>query len=122
MNTIRQIAIYLDGKELSAKINKLGLSVILFNPNEVSCIICHDRQGKDAQSIVPHLPSTPTVQSLEQAYQLGANTLLFGLAPNGGKITNKLIDSMKDAINYKMQIIHGFHSCNKLATITKQHP
>ncbi len=121
MLEMNKVAIYLDD-DIGAKLNKLGISVILFASEKVLCVIAKGKAGNDVSDYVEYLPSVEIVSDVSEAKNLGATSVLYGMAPNGGRISDDIIDSIDIAISYDMQVVHGFHQSSELLERESQYP
>jgi len=116
-----RMAVYFSD-EITSKNNKMGISLLHFSPQKVTCVISTKYPGRSIKEFYPFLSDKPIVGSLDEARAMGVDTLLFGLAPQGGQVTDSLMALMHEAMAAGMQIIHGFHRSPALDAIEAKYP
>ena len=91
---------------------KTACSVIRYRGEEVVAVIDATQAGKTTQELLGVGGDIPVVSSLEGAS--GANTLLIGIAPPGGKIPTAWRRVILEAIDRGMDVLSGLHDflCN----------
>lgn len=87
---------------------KTAASVIRYRPEEVVAVLDSTNVGGDLQSLLGVGRGLPIVGSLSDA-PAGANTLLIGIAPPGGKIPQAWRAIILDAIARGMDVVSGLH-------------
>ena len=86
---------------------KTAVNLIRYKPGEVVAILDSTNQGTTSQSLFGLGGDLPVVGSLEDAP--GADTLLIGIAPAGGKLPSAMRRIVLEAIARGMNIISGLH-------------
>lgn len=86
---------------------KTASSVIRYRPDEVVAVLDSTQAGRPVQELLNVGGSIPIVSNLDEAE--GANTLLIGIAPLGGKVPESWRQIILDAIARKMDIVSGLH-------------
>ncbi len=86
---------------------KTAVSVMRYRPGEVVAVLDSGLAGKTAQQILGVGGDIPVVASVEQAP--AADTLLVGIAPQGGKLPAVMRRSVLAAIERGMTIESGLH-------------
>jgi uncharacterized NAD-dependent epimerase/dehydratase family protein len=86
---------------------KTAHCVIRYRPEEVVAVLDRSGAGKTCQQVMGIGGSIPLVASLEDAS--GANTLLIGIAPPGGRIPGAWRPVILDAIRRKLDVVSGLH-------------
>ncbi len=73
-------------------------------------------KGQDAGSIIDGIPNhIPVVDSLSEALALSAEqrempkTFIVGLAPDGGRLPQSAMKTIKEALRNKMNVVSGLH-------------
>jgi uncharacterized NAD-dependent epimerase/dehydratase family protein len=105
-----QIAILAEG--LFAKHNgKTAHGVVRYGTREVVAVIDSTQAGRTAEEVVPFcLRPVPIVASLGEAIDRGADTLLIGVAPTGGKFDESWRAILLEAIAAGLHIEAGLHT------------
>jgi uncharacterized NAD-dependent epimerase/dehydratase family protein len=85
---------------------KTACSLIRYRPEEVVAVLDSTNRGKTSQDVLG-VGAVPIVGALSEAP--GADTLLMGIAPPGGKIPDSWRPIILEAIQRKMNIVSGLH-------------
>src|SRR3954469_21738337 len=86
---------------------KTAACVIRYKPQEVLALLDPTQAGRTAGELLGVGGSTPIVATLAEAP--GANTLLIGIAPSGGKLPPAWRKILLEAIDRKMNLVSGLH-------------
>jgi uncharacterized NAD-dependent epimerase/dehydratase family protein len=86
---------------------KTAICVIRYKPEEVVAVLDRSFAGKTCREVMGVGGSIPVVGSLAEAP--GANTLLVGIAPPGGKIPPHWRPILLEAIARKLDVVSGLH-------------
>jgi len=102
----RRIVILTDGRTnpVSAK---TASCVIRYKPEEVVALLDTTQPGKTSQELLGIGGTIPVVAKLADAP--GANTLLIGIAPSGGKLPPAWRAILLEAIDRGMNLVSGLH-------------
>jgi uncharacterized NAD-dependent epimerase/dehydratase family protein len=103
-----KVAIYMQD-ELNGESGKMGFGAIRYLQNEIVAVIDSSQVGQSITQFINTKKQIPIVATLEEAKALGANTLLLGIAPVGGKIPEKWIPLIESALELGLSIINGLH-------------
>jgi uncharacterized NAD-dependent epimerase/dehydratase family protein len=105
-----RIAILAEG--LFAKHNgKTAHGVVRYGTREVVAVIDSTQAGRTAVEVVPFcLRPVPIVASLGEAIDLGADALLIGVAPTGGRFDESWRAILLEAIAAGLHIEAGLHT------------
>ncbi len=103
-----RLAIYMEDSLLS-DFGKMGYGVMRFNPGQIDCVIDSVHAGKNVNDVTPHDYPFPIVASVEEAAARGADVMLLGIAPSGGRIPDTWYAPMETALAHGMSIINGLH-------------
>ncbi|MEH6457781.1 MAG: DUF1611 domain-containing protein [Cocleimonas sp.] len=96
-------------KTLDPDYGKMGFGVMRFSQNPVVCIIDTEHAGKKV-SDVTNLPfDYPIVSNLADAKALGAEVLVLGTAPSGGRIPDEWMTPLNEAIDSGLSLVNGLH-------------
>ena len=88
----------------------MGYGVLRYSPNPVVCVIDSAHTGKQVSDVVSDLPrDCPVVATVEEARQLGAEVMILGIAPSGGRIPDNWMIFIERAVESGLSIINGLH-------------
>jgi len=104
----KKVAIYMEG-HISTDYGKMGLGVLRYLPNRIVAVIDSENHGKNTRECLSIERSVPIVRSLELAISKGAEVLILGIAPSGGKIPKSWFLIIDEAISKNLSIINGLH-------------
>jgi uncharacterized NAD-dependent epimerase/dehydratase family protein len=106
MSTPRRMAILTDGFN-DAYTAKTAICLLRYRPEEVVAVFDRQSAGKNCQAVFSVGGAIPCVNTLDDA--TGANTLVIGIAPPGGKIPPHWRPIILEAIARKMTVVSGLH-------------
>src|SRR6185503_13751052 len=102
----RRIVILTDGRTTPTSA-KTASCVVRYKPEEVVALLDTTQPGKTAGELLGVGGSIPVVAKLAEAP--GANTLLIGIAPSGGKLPTAWRKILLEAIDRGMNLVSGLH-------------
>jgi uncharacterized NAD-dependent epimerase/dehydratase family protein len=109
MNTQR-LAILTEGLFLDHHA-KTAHGVIRYGQREVVAVVDSVHAGTTASELMPFcLKPVPIVGSIKEAVDAGANCLLIGVAPTGGKLAQSWRALLVEAVEQGMDIEAGLHT------------
>jgi uncharacterized NAD-dependent epimerase/dehydratase family protein len=108
LKSTQKIAIYLQGS-LGDADGKMGYGVLRFSPNPVCCVIDSRHSGKSVSDVIDVGRDCAVVASIGQAVEAGAEVLVLGIAPSGGRIPEDWLPALNDAIDHGLCIVNGLH-------------
>ena len=94
---------------LDSDYGKMGYGVMRYIANPVVCVIDSTNAGKrvcDACSL-PY--EYPVVASVEEARKLGAEVMILGTAPSGGRVPDAWLEPIGKALDLGMCLVNGLH-------------
>ncbi|WRL64154.1 DUF1611 domain-containing protein [Blastococcus brunescens] len=101
----------LTGGQLTESFAKTAHGVLRYGTREVVCVIDAAHAGQRAVDVVPFCASpAPVVADVGAARDLGATTVLLGVAPFGGQLTAAWRDTLLTAIGLGMHVEAGLHT------------
>ena len=103
-----KVAIHLEG-HFSTDYGKMGIGVLRYLPNSIVAVIDSDNDGKNTNEFNSIKRSVPIVSNLDLAISNGAEVLVLGIAPSGGKIPKSWFLIIDEAISKNLSIINGLH-------------
>ncbi len=108
LNKNQQIAIYMEAS-LGSDYGKMGYGVMRYIANPVACVIDSTHTGKLVKEVCTVPADIPVVSSVEEAHKLGAQVLVLGTAPSGGRIPESWYPPLEQALSLGMSLINGLH-------------
>jgi len=104
----QNLAIYMEGAVRSYG-GKMGFGILRYSPNPVVCVIDSETAGQDMRDVAGVPRSCPIVASVEDAYALGAQVFVLGIAPPGGLIPKPWFEVIDRAIDLGLSVVNGLH-------------
>ena len=103
-----KLSIFMPG-HLQSDYGKMGFGVLRYAQNEVVAVIDPEHVGKSLQAVtgIPH--EAPIVKNIDDSVRRGANVLVIGISPSGGRIPEEWLVTIEDAISKGMSIVNGLH-------------
>ena len=108
LNRDHTIAIYMEGS-LRSLHGKMGFGIMRYFPGQIACIIDATFAGRRIDEVITSPCEAPIVATIEEACTLGAQVLVLGTAPSGGRIPPEWLGSLETAINNGLSIVNGMH-------------
>lgn len=104
----QKIAIFMEAN-LDSDYGKMGYGVMRYIENPVACVIDSTNAGKKVKDACSLDYDYPVVSSVTEARDLGAEVLILGTAPSGGRVPEDWYPPLKQALEYGMSIVNGLH-------------
>ena len=104
----QKVAIYMEGY-LHSDYGKMGLGVVRYLQNPIVGIIDTHHAGSNINQHHPIDRDIPIYEKLNQVIDKGAEILLLGIAPSGGKVPNNWLPLIELALVKGLSIINGLH-------------
>ena len=99
------------GGPFSDRHAKTAHGVIRYGPREVVAVIDPEHAGRTAAEVVPFcVRAVPIVATIPEAVGRGAETLLVGVAPTGGRLDPALRATLLEAIDAGLSVEAGLHT------------
>jgi uncharacterized NAD-dependent epimerase/dehydratase family protein len=90
---------------------KTAHGVIRYGQREVVAVVDSAHAGRTASALIPFcVKPVPIVASLQEAVDAGANCLLIGVAPTGGKLPQSWLTLIAEAIEQGLDVESGLHT------------
>jgi uncharacterized NAD-dependent epimerase/dehydratase family protein len=90
---------------------KTAHGVIRYGTREVVAVVDSSQAGRTASEVVPFCEQpVPIVATLEEAIERGANTMLIGIAPTGGKLDAAWRSLVLQSIDRGLNVEAGLHT------------
>ena len=103
-----KVAIYMEG-HLESDFGKMGFGAVRYLANDIVAVIDSAQAGREMSDFMNTSRSIPVVANLEESIALGAEVLLLGIAPVGGKIPDFWYQTLDKAIDSGVSLINGLH-------------
>ena len=104
----QRVALYMEGY-IHSEYVKMGLGVIRYLQNPIVGIIDSNHAGRNINQEYSIDRDIPIYKKLDQVIDQGAEVLILGIAPSGGKIPDTWHSVIKKALNSGLSIINGLH-------------
>ncbi|MFI5372119.1 MAG: DUF1611 domain-containing protein [Candidatus Eisenbacteria bacterium] len=88
---------------------KTAVGVLRYRPEEVAAVLDSTRAGRTAHQCVGTGGATPVVATLTEAATRGADTLMIGVAPQGGRLPAAWRDTVLEALGRGWDVVAGLH-------------
>ena len=88
---------------------KTGNAMLRYKPEDVVCCIDSTNAGKTTDNVMKIGGDTPVVGDVENALQYKPDTLLIGIATEGGYLPENMRSSVITAIENGLNIVCGLH-------------
>jgi uncharacterized NAD-dependent epimerase/dehydratase family protein len=103
-----KVAVYMQG-HIDSDYGKMGAGVLRYLKNPIVGVIDKDLAGKPLRDYIPVTNEVPILASIKEALDLGAEVLILGIAPSGGKIPEEWNPVLEEAIQGGLSIVNGLH-------------
>ena len=108
LDPAQPIALFTEGT--MGKINaKMAEGILRYGRNPVVAVIDSTQAGKRVRDLTPIASDVPVVATLAEAQALGAEVLVLGTAPSGGRLPPEWVAVLDQAIDTGMSLVNGMH-------------
>ena len=104
----QKLAIYMEGN-LDTDYGKMGFGVMRYSLNPVVCVIDSTHKGKKINEVCGLPFDYPVAGSIDEAVQMGAQALVLGTAPSGGRVPREWDEALSQSIDKGLCIVNGLH-------------
>ena len=104
----QKVALYMEGF-IHSDYGKMGLGVVRYLQNPIVGIIDSQHAGSNINKEHPIDRDIPIFEKLDQVIDQGAEVLLLGITPSGGKIPDTWLPLIEEALGRGLSIINGLH-------------
>ena len=94
---------------LDADSGKMGHGLLRFSKHPIVCVVDSKYAGKTVKQAVGLPYDIPVVAGINEVVQLGAQILVLGIAPSGGKFPEKWHQPISEALQKGLSLINGLH-------------
>ncbi len=102
------LAIFME-ENLGESEGKMGYGVMRYSPNPIACVIDSRHAGKQVNDVVDMPRNCPVVATVEEARALGAEVLILGIAPTGGRLPEAWLIKLEQSLKLGMSLANGLH-------------
>ena len=100
---------------LGSENGKMGYGIMRYGTNPIICVIDSKQAGQSVRQACGLPFDVPVVASIAEAQALGANIIITGTAPSGGRIPKDWLPALHEALGRGMSLVNGLHdSLNEL--------
>lgn len=104
----QKVAVYMEDN-LNSDYGKMGYGVMRYIANPLVCVIDSEHAGKRVKDAC-NLPfDFPVVGTVQEAHQLGAEVLILGTAPSGGRVPQSWYAPLRETLSLGMSVVNGLH-------------
>ena len=108
LNKDQKIAIYAEGS-MGTLFAKMAEGVIRYSPNPITCVIDSSKAGKSVSEVCNIDKDIPILENIDEALKFGAEVLLLGTAPSGGRLPESWIQIIGQSIEKGLSVVNGLH-------------
>ena len=108
LNKDQKIAIYAEGS-MGTLFAKMAEGVIRYSLNPITCVIDSSKAGKSVSEVCNIDKDIPILENIDEAFKFGAEVLLLGTAPSGGRLPESWIQIIGQSIEKGLSVVNGLH-------------
>lgn len=108
MSSVRHLIIA-DG-DFGPMTSKTANSIVRYQPDRVVAVLDRRFAGKTVQDVLGFGGAIPVVGSMQEGLALGANSVLVGIAPQGGRLPEAWREWLREALEAGCNIVSGLHT------------
>jgi uncharacterized NAD-dependent epimerase/dehydratase family protein len=105
--------------------SKTANAVIRYHPSRVVAVLDRQLAGRTSQQVLGFGGDIPVVGSVAEGLALGANSILIGIAPQGGELPDEWRGWLREGLEGGCDIVSGLHTFVSddpaLAAVARQH-
>jgi uncharacterized NAD-dependent epimerase/dehydratase family protein len=103
-----RIALFMQDS-LGSDNGKMGYGIMRYSANPTACVIDSTQAGQTVRQACGLPFDVPVVSSIAEAQALGANVIITGTAPSGGRIPKGWLPALHEALAAGMSLVNGLH-------------
>ncbi len=88
---------------------KMAEGLLRFSENPICCAVDSKAAGKTVGEVCAFASTVPIVASIQEAIDMGADALVLGTAPSGGRIPETWWSALDVAIAGGLSVVNGLH-------------
>lgn len=103
-----KIALFMEG-HLKSDYGKMGFGVLRYAKNEIVAVVDTHFAGQAIEEVTGINHTAPIVKTIAESRQKGANVLVLGISPSGGRIPQDWLVLIEEAVKSGMSVVNGLH-------------
>jgi uncharacterized NAD-dependent epimerase/dehydratase family protein len=104
----KKVIVYMEG-HIDSDYGKMGTGVVRYLKNPIVGVIDKKHSGKSMKDFIDIEREIPIIENINSAIILGAEVLVIGIAPSGGRIPNSWKSVIEESIKSGLSIVNGLH-------------
>ena len=108
-HTIRRLVILTEG-QFGVHHAKTAIGVIRYGRDDVVALLDSTIAGRNVSEWLGPRHDVPAVATLDEAIALGADALLIGIAPTGGRLPDAWRSVIVQALHARLDVLSGLHT------------
>src|SRR5438552_492550 len=96
-------------QQLATGFGKLGQGMLRYSEADIVAIIDCEHAGGDSAALTGIARDVPIVGTVGEARSLGAEILVIGIAPPGGRLPDEWWEEIKDSLRLGMSVVNPLH-------------
>jgi uncharacterized NAD-dependent epimerase/dehydratase family protein len=89
---------------------KTAVGLVRYRPESVVAVLDSSQAGRNTRDLLDTEAAVPVVATLEAGIARGANTLLIGIAPQGGALPEEWRSLLRRALERRLSVTSGLHT------------
>ena len=94
---------------IDSDFGKMGTGVVRYLKNPIVAVIDQAFAGRQMSEFMDTTKQVPILSSLKEAISKGAEVLVLGIAPSGGRIPESWNAVIEEALENGLSIVNGLH-------------
>ena len=108
LNSNSKVAVYMEG-HIDSDYGKMGMGVVRYLKNPIVGVVDKAYEGKAMKEFINIPRDIKIYGNLQDVINLGAEVLILGIAPSGGRIPESWNPIIEMALEAGLSIINGLH-------------
>ena len=108
-HSIRRLVILTEG-QFGVHNSKTAIGVIRYGRDDVVAVLDSAIAGRNVSEWLGPRFDIPAVATLDEAIALGADALLIGIAPTGGRLPDAWRATISQALHARLDVLSGLHT------------
>ena len=104
----KRVTVYMEG-HIDSDYGKMGTGVVRYLKNPIIGVIDKTHEGKSMKDFIDIEREIPIIENVNRAIKLGAEVLVIGIAPSGGRILDGWKPIIEESIKSGLSIVNGLH-------------
>ena len=108
LNPSHKLVIYAEGS-MGTLFSKMAEGVLRYSQNPIVAVIDSKKAGKTVRQVCKIDKDIPIFAEVQSAISLGAQVMVLGTAPSGGRLPKSWLEMLEYAISKGISIVNGLH-------------